>query len=137
MTTTTIHPASTLARQAFAALVALTLLSLGAAGCGAEGDLAQEEPAAEQVDVTEDSLSRGGGAPRAGFTCTGGTCTCDKHIENDCADMTAVCTDKTVDQVIACINGWATTHCTCTQGYAVPKKASTVVGPRPTTTARK
>ena len=29
--------------------------------------------------------------------------------------MSGVCTDATVDGLIACIQGWLTTHCTCTK----------------------
>ena len=61
-----------------------------------------------------------GRGPSLGYTCSNGTCTCDKSIENDCADMSAVCTDATVDALINCINGWLTTHCTCTKAAVSP-----------------
>jgi hypothetical protein len=113
--TTTMTATSTLFRQAFL-LVALALT--GAAGCGAPEELDQAEQVAE---TEEEALKRGGGSPRLGYSCSGGTCECSKAIENDCADMSAVCTDATVDALIACINGWATTHCTCTQAFVAPK----------------
>jgi len=71
--------------------------------------------------MTWTALVNNGGGPSGGlgFSCTNGECTCDKSIENDCEDMTAVCTDATVDGVITCINGWLTTHCTCTKALVV------------------
>jgi hypothetical protein len=64
-------------------------------------------------------LFRGGRGGGLGYSCTNGTCTCDKSVENDCEDMSAECTDATVDALINCINGWLTTHCTCTKRAAV------------------
>jgi hypothetical protein len=83
----------------------------------ADIDQAELETAGEgEVASTEQALLRGGSnQQRLGYSCTSGTCTCDKSIENDCDDMTAVCTAGTVDGVITCINGWLTTHCTCKQ----------------------
>jgi len=95
-------------------LLLLVVLAVAAAtGCAAETGMLDEDP----VDVagSEQALQRGGSGPRLGFSCTGGTCTCDKSIENDCEDMSGVCTDGSLDGLIACIDGWLTTHCTCTQ----------------------
>lgn len=92
------------------------LLGLAAQGCAAtQADIDQAEQQAA-VDSTEQALVRGGSNhQRLGYSCTGNSCECDKSIENDCEDMTGVCTDGTVDAVIACINGWLTTHCVCTK----------------------
>jgi hypothetical protein len=100
---------------------AICLLALGAAagqGClASQADIDQAE-LDEQAAVasTEQALLSGGwNQQRLGYTCTGTSCECSKAIENDCENMTAVCTDKTVDAVITCINGWLTTHCSCTK----------------------
>ena len=72
------------------------------------------------IDAQEPSAAvrRGGGGSR-GYTCKNGSCECDKSIENDCEDMSGVCTDATVDALINCINGWLTTHCSCTKALKV------------------
>lgn len=113
-------------------LAVLALATIGAAaGCVPE----EEAAAGEQGAVTqiEQSLMRGSGPRGLGYSCSNGTCTCDKSIENDCADMSAVCTDATVDALIACINGWLTTHCVCTQAMAAPPKPKTPIVRPPTT----
>jgi hypothetical protein len=69
------------------------------------------------------ALVNDGGGPRLGYSCSNGTCTCDKSIENDCEDMSGVCTDASIDDLIRCIDGWLTTHCTC--------KKMLTVRPRP------
>lgn len=85
-----------------------------------QADIESAELDAEsEVASSEQALKSGGWNQRAGFTCSGNVCECSKAIENDCEDMTAVCTDKTVDAVIACIGGWATTHCVCTKATAL------------------
>lgn len=94
-----------------------------AQGClASQADIDQAElELDEQAEVasTEQALARGGSnQQRLGYSCTGGICECNKSIENDCEDMTGVCTDKTVDDVINCIGGWLTTHCTCTKASA-------------------
>lgn len=102
---------------------AVILLLAGAAGQGcvpataADVEQAELEQASEgDVASFEAALTRGGSnQQRLGYTCSGGTCECSKAIENDCEDMTAVCTDATVGGVITCIDGWLTTHCTCKQ----------------------
>jgi len=118
---------------------ALGLLAASAAqGCmasQADIDAAEAQEQGEQagqaeVAGTEQALLRGGNNTiKLGYSCSGGTCECSKAIENDCEDMTAVCTDATVDGVITCINGWLTTHCTCTQDTSL-----TVVSPTKTST---
>jgi hypothetical protein len=110
-------------RKALGALVVLAIV--GASGCAA-GVGAEEEDA---VTSTTDALMRGGGHVGAGYSCSGGTCTCDKSIENDCEDMSGACTDATVDALINCINGWLTTHCTCTQGLVAPNPKSPYAAP--------
>jgi hypothetical protein len=100
-------------RIALAALAAITM-----AGCAAQTGL--DDEADSDVAVSDAALMRGGGSTRNAYTCSGGTCTCDKSIENDCEDMSGVCTDATVDALINCINGWLTTHCTCTQAFVRP-----------------
>lgn len=108
----------------------MMLLAAGATGCLASpADIAEAE-GPDEIASAEQALIRGsGGSQRLGYSCTNGTCTCDKSIENDCEDMTAVCTDKTVDGVITCINGWLTTHCTCTKdaGFVRPTWNGTIV----------
>jgi len=91
---------------------------VAAQGCAAtQADIDEAELEAQgEVASTEQALVRGGNnKQKLGFTCTGGSCECDKSIENDCEDMTAVCSGGTVDGVITCINGWLTTHCSCTK----------------------
>lgn len=89
----------------------MLITGFAATGCLASpADIAEAEGEGD-VAVADEALIRGGSNhQRLGYSCTNGTCTCDKSIENDCEDMTAVCTDKTVDGVITCINGWLTTH---------------------------
>jgi hypothetical protein len=102
-------------RIALAALAAAITM----AGCAAQTGF--DDEADSDVAVSDAALIRGGGgSTRNGYTCSGGTCTCDKSIENDCEDMSGVCTDATVDALINCINGWLTTHCTCTQAFVRP-----------------
>jgi hypothetical protein len=107
-------------------LLGLGLLAIAAvSGCAAEyGELNGDAAAS-----SEQALIRGGGSRGINFSCSGGTCTCDKSIENDCEDMSGVCTDATVDPLIDCIEGWLTTHCTCTQAFASPKAGSIGVLP--------
>jgi hypothetical protein len=101
--------------------VVCLLAGFSASGCAAatqadvdEAELQAELAEQDEVASTEQALLSGGWNQR-GFSCNGNSCECSKAIENDCEDMTAVCTDATVDAVIACINGWATTHCVCTK----------------------
>jgi hypothetical protein len=97
--------------------VVCLLAGLTAQGCASatQADIDDAElEGQEEVASTEQALKSGGWNQR-GFSCNGNSCECSKAIENDCEDMTAVCTDATVDAVIACINGWATTHCVCTK----------------------
>lgn len=104
-----------------AAICLLTGLTGQACAPATQADVDEAELGAEaEVASSEQALISGGwNQQRLGYTCTGNTCECSKAIENDCEDMTAVCTDKTVDAVIACINGWATTHCVCTKATAL------------------
>jgi hypothetical protein len=85
-----------------------------AAGCAADAGVQGEDEDTVDVTGSEQALMRGGGG-RVGYSCTNGVCECDKSIENDCENMSGVCTDGSIDALIACIDGWATTHCTCTQ----------------------
>jgi hypothetical protein len=92
------------------------LAIVAASGCVGAPAIEDLEEGVEQdaaVASAEAELIRGGGSGGLGFTCSGGLCTCDKSIENDCEDMSGVCSDATVDGLINCINGWLTTHCTC------------------------
>jgi len=99
-------------------LMALALLAVaGASGCaagyGVEGD--PEAPYDDEQDVasSEQALIRGHG----GLSATG---ECDKSIEGDCENLTALCTDDSVDDLIRCIEGWLTTHCSCTLAAVAP-----------------
>ena len=92
------------------------LTTVAAAGCLGNPD------DAEPVTGSESALARGSGSAGQSYSCSGGTCTCDKSIENDCEDMSGVCSDGSIDNLIACINGWLTTHCTCTQALVAPPK---------------
>ena len=97
-------------------LLLLVVLAVAAAtGCAADTGLLDDDGEQVDVDASEQALIRGSGGTRLGYSCSGGTCTCDKSIENDCEDMSGVCSDASIDALIACINGWLTTHCTCTQ----------------------
>ena len=87
-------------------LMALVLLAVaGVSGCATghavEGD--PEAPYDDKPDVasSEEALRRASG----GLSATG---ECDKSIEGDCENMTALCTDDTVDDLIRCIEGWLT-----------------------------
>lgn len=62
-------------------------------------------------DETAGRKSRG-----PGYRCSNGTCTCSKEIFNDCEEMSAECSAGSLDALILCIQGWGTSHCTCTQG---------------------
>lgn len=106
-------------RARWAAALGAALMLLGCGGA--------EEPAAAAPEAGAESaeLRIGGGGPRLGYSCTNGTCTCDKSIENDCEDMSAVCTDATVDALIKCIDGWLTTHCVCTKAFTAPGTSPT------------
>ena len=109
---------STHAFQVFSnARLGLLLATLLSAAVGCAADTGLLEDGAESVDVgeTDQALIRGSGGPRLGYSCTNGVCECDKSIENDCEDMSGVCTDGSLDDLIACIDGWLTTHCTCTK----------------------
>lgn len=108
----------------------LALVGTAASGCMATQDDIDQAELDEQgalgstdqgeVASTEQALLRGGSNHQTlGYSCTpGGSCTCDKSIENDCEDMSGVCADKDIDQLINCINGWLTTHCTCAKASA-------------------
>jgi hypothetical protein len=89
---------------------------LGTTGCASEYVAQPEAVADEQsVESSEQALIRGSG----GLNATG---ECDKSIEGDCENLTALCTDATVDALIACIQGWLTTHCSCTLAAVAPPK---------------
>jgi hypothetical protein len=93
-------------------LMAVALLAVaGAPGCfaGHAVDADSEAPYDDEpvVASSEEALIRASG----GLSATG---ECDKSIEGDCENLTALCTDDTVDDLIRCIEGWATTHCSCT-----------------------
>lgn len=129
MTSTLIAQPSTRtirSHSGFSPLIALIALAgTGAFGCaggpgvaGEEG-FANEDPA--QVSVVEAELRTGSGPTGLGYSCTNGTCTCDKSIENDCEDMSGVCRDADIDDLIRCIDGWLTTHCVCKTGLVAPK----------------
>jgi len=124
-TPTTAPLPSTRRRGALSAAVALAIASVS--GCAAgyaledEGEIASAEQALRQGDgeayeppPDDDTAGRTSRGP--GYSCSSGTCTCDKRIVNDCEDMSGVCTSGSVDDLIRCIQGWGTTHCTCTQG---------------------
>ena len=98
------------------------MAAVGSGGCLGSPD---EEG---QVEASEQGLARGGGSVGNSYSCTNGTCTCDKSIENDCENMSGVCTDATVDGLINCINGWLTTHCTCKQALVAPPKPRFPIG---------
>jgi hypothetical protein len=38
--------------------------------------------------------------------------------------MSGVCSDGSIDNLIACINGWLTTHCTCTLARVAPPRTT-------------
>jgi len=80
----------------------------------------------EHVFQSTAQINNGGGL---GFRCSGGTCTCDKSIENDCEDMSGVCTDASIDALIGCIQGWLTTHCTCTKALVVTNPGTIFLPP--------
>jgi len=108
--------------QSRVTLAALAIVA--ASGCVGAPPIEDLEDGVEQdaaVASTEAELIRGGGSGGLGFTCSGGLCTCDKSIENDCEDMSGVCSDATVDGLITCISGWLTTHCTCSLARVAPK----------------
>jgi hypothetical protein len=115
--------------------VVCLLAGLTAQGCASatQADIDDAE-LQDEVASTEQALKSGGWNQR-GFTCNGNSCECSKAIENDCEDMTAVCTDKTVDAVIACINGWATTHCVCTKSTGLVRPTGTLPTLHSTTSA--
>jgi hypothetical protein len=121
----TSSPTTALSARFHPSRVTLAALAiLAAPGCvGAPPMEGFEEGVEEDAAVasTEAELIRGGGSRGLGFTCTSGQCTCDKSIENDCEDMSGVCSDATVDGLITCINGWLTTHCTCSLARVAPK----------------
>ena len=101
-----------------AIFIASLLVVSGGFGCAARTGV--EEPDAP-VASQEQDLTRGGGGISLGYTCTpDGTCTCDKSIENDCENMSGICREKDLDNLINCINGWLTTHCTCVAGLVRP-----------------
>jgi len=98
-------------------LMALALLALaGTSGCAASyvaaGDPEAEYEGEQEIASSEQALIRGGGLSATGE--------CDKSIEGDCENMTALCTDDTVDDLIRCIEGWLTTHCSCTLAAVAP-----------------
>jgi hypothetical protein len=108
-----------------------TLLALaltGGYGCAAGAPPAEQlvDDSAQtdaEIAVAEEALTRGRvGGNRLGFTCTNGVCECDKAVENDCEDMSGVCSDDTVDDLITCIDGWLTTHCVCNLARVAPPK---------------
>jgi len=108
--------------QSRVTLAALAIIAAsGCVGAPAVEDLEEGVEPDAAVASTEAELIRGGGSGGLGFTCSGGLCTCDKSIENDCEDMSGVCSDATVDGLITCINGWLTTHCTCSLARVAPK----------------
>jgi hypothetical protein len=77
----------------------------------------------QQVESSEHALARGGGSAGQSYTCdANGSCMCDKSIENDCEDMSGICKDSDITNLINCINGWLTTHCTCTKALVAPPK---------------
>ena len=127
--TTTMTTFATFCRQAS---LVLALALTGLAGCGMEPTDEELDSVAESDDQSQ-ALARGGGGQRLGYSCTNGTCTCSKSIENDCEDMSAVCTDATVDGLINCINGWLTTHCTCTKAFRAPSPSPYTVPTTSTT----
>jgi hypothetical protein len=113
--------------------VVCLLAGLSVQGCAGatQADIDEAELQGEPLDEvasTEQALKGGGWNQQRGFSCNGNSCECSKAIENDCEDMTAVCTDGTVDAVIACIGGWATTHCVCTKatGFVRPTTLPTL-----------
>jgi hypothetical protein len=81
------------------------LLATTAIGCGGAPD---------EIGDTSDEIRNGGfGNQRPKWCSDTGSCRCSKLIENDCEDMSAVCTDASVDALIACINGHWVTDCFC------------------------
>lgn len=115
-------------RSSATRLITLCLL-LGAVlvGCGGPEELT---PADFELEESSDALRRGKGGPKLSYSCTNGVCTCDKSIENDCENMSAVCEDADIDPLINCINGWLTTHCTCDEAKTSPTTGSTYdIGP--------
>jgi hypothetical protein len=109
----------------FACLAFIGSAATGCMATQADIDQAELEEAGldgqGEVASTEEALTRGGNNKKSlGFTCTGTSCECDKSIENDCENMSGVCSDATVDALITCIGGWATTHCVCTLGLVRP-----------------
>jgi hypothetical protein len=105
-------------------LIWMTLAFAYASGCAAgvpETSLGDAVETDAEIASAEAALIRGSGGPSLGFTCTNGKCTCDKSIENDCEDMSGVCSDDTVDDLINCIEGWLTTDCVCTLARVAPR----------------
>ena len=83
----------------------------------------------EHVSTYIAQINNGGGPGGLSYSCSNGTCTCDKGIENDCEDMSGVCTDGSLDGLISCIDGWLTTHCTCTKALVVHDPGGTFLPP--------
>jgi hypothetical protein len=107
-------------------LAVVALATFGAvAGCVPE-DAVDEQDELARVD---EPLIRGTGPQGLGYSCKNGVCECDKSIENDCEDMSAECTEESLDSLITCIDGWLTTHCDCTQAFVAPKPKFPVVAP--------
>jgi hypothetical protein len=105
-------------------LILAALAFAYASGCAAgapEASLGDAVETDAEIASAEAALIRGSGGSSLGFTCTNGKCTCDKSIENDCEDMSGVCSDDTVDDLINCIEGWLTTDCICTLAIAAPR----------------
>ena len=118
-------PASPWRRGALFAAGALAFVaSFGCAGGYAlddESEIASTDRALIRSGGDEGWLppddTSGGTSSDTSYRCVNGTCTCNKAILNDCENMSAMCSSGSLDALISCIDGWATTHCTCTQAF--------------------
>jgi hypothetical protein len=107
-------PTKTAARRSLS-MLALLLLAVASTGCAAATDLDVDD----ELSTSQEALSRPSRPPNV-IDCDGRQCTCDKSIENECAEMSARCTDESIDDLIDCINGWGTTHCSCPTAKVAP-----------------
>ncbi len=88
------------------------------------------------VAPTDDSstqsqnLSGSGGGGGESFSCDGTQCTCSKEIEGDCDRMRINCWDT--EGLDSCIEGWATTDCSCPETPARTTTTSPIRSAIPT-----
>jgi hypothetical protein len=117
-------------RQSPAAMALAALAIAGGSGCvgyGPEANvddegLQAEADAGPEIAASEQALIRGSGPKGLGLTCSGGTCECDKDVENECEDLSGQCIEADLDDFIRCVEGWLTTHCSCRTALVAPPK---------------